>query len=100
MIEKRRSKIQGWGVYATQAISKNTRVIDYAGEKISNQVSLKREARYIETLPKVGYRMLRSVTIEPLLGCGIVALARLNGWQLPKLTIAITRPVPAAPIGL
>ena len=47
MIEKRRSKIQGWGVYATQAISKNTRIIDYAGEKISNQVSLKREARYI-----------------------------------------------------
>ena len=47
MIEKRRSKIQGWGVYATQTISKNTRIVDYAGEKISNQVSLKREARYI-----------------------------------------------------
>src|SRR5471030_1168839 len=48
MIEKRRSKIQGWGVYATQPISKNTRITHYAGEKISNQVSLKREARYIE----------------------------------------------------
>ena len=48
MIEKRRSKIQGWGVYATQTISKNTRIVDYAGEKISNQVSLKREARYIK----------------------------------------------------
>jgi len=48
MIEKRRSKIAGWGVYATQAISKNTRIIDYAGEKISNQVSLKRESRYIK----------------------------------------------------
>jgi SET domain-containing protein len=48
MIEKRRSKIQGWGVYATQTIPKNTRIIDYAGEKISNQVSLKREARYIK----------------------------------------------------
>ena len=47
MIEKRRSKIQGWGVYATQTISKNTRIIDYAGEKISNQESLKREQRYI-----------------------------------------------------
>jgi SET domain-containing protein len=47
MIEKRRSKIQGWGVYATQAISKNTRIIDYAGEKISNQESLRRERRYI-----------------------------------------------------
>jgi uncharacterized protein len=49
MIEKRRSKIQGWGVYATKPISKNTRIIDYAGEKISNQESLKREARYIKT---------------------------------------------------
>ena len=48
MIEKRRSKIQGWGVYATQTISKNTRIVDYAGEKISNQQSLKREARYIK----------------------------------------------------
>jgi SET domain-containing protein len=47
MIEKRRSKIQGWGVYATQPISKNTRIIDYAGEKISNQESLKRESRYV-----------------------------------------------------
>ena len=48
MLEKRRSKIHGWGVYATQPISKNTRIIDYAGEKISNQESLKREARYIK----------------------------------------------------
>ena len=47
MIEKRRSKIHGWGVYATRAIPKNTRIIDYAGEKISNQESLRRELRYI-----------------------------------------------------
>jgi SET domain-containing protein len=47
MIEKRRSKIAGWGVFATRTIPKNTRIIDYAGEKISNQESLKRERRYI-----------------------------------------------------
>jgi uncharacterized protein len=47
MIEKRRSKIAGWGVFATKPITKNTRIIDYAGEKISNQESLKRERRYI-----------------------------------------------------
>jgi hypothetical protein len=35
-------------VYATQAIPKNKRIIDYAGEKISNQESLKRELRYIK----------------------------------------------------
>src|SRR5258707_15293814 len=47
MIERRKSTIHGWGVYSTQLIPKNTRIIDYAGEKISNQVSLKRELRYL-----------------------------------------------------
>jgi SET domain-containing protein len=47
MIEKRRSPVHGWGVYATRSIPKNTRIIDYAGERISNQESLKRERRYI-----------------------------------------------------
>jgi uncharacterized protein len=49
MIERRKSKIQGWGVYATRSINKNTRIIDYAGEKISSQESLKRERRYIRS---------------------------------------------------
>jgi SET domain-containing protein len=47
MIVRRRSRIHGWGVYATRTITKNTRIIDYAGEKISNQQSLRRERRYI-----------------------------------------------------
>ena len=47
MIKRRKSRIQGWGVYATQAIPKNKRITYYAGEKISNQESLKRERRYI-----------------------------------------------------
>ena len=49
MIERRKSKIHGWGVYSTQLIPKNTRIVHYAGEKISNQVSLKREIRYLKT---------------------------------------------------
>jgi SET domain-containing protein len=48
MIEKRRSKIQGWGVFATQPIPKNTRIVTYAGEKITNQESLRREKRYLK----------------------------------------------------
>jgi len=48
MIEKRRSTIHGWGIYATQRIPRNTRIIDYAGQKISNQESLRRERRYIK----------------------------------------------------
>ncbi len=47
MIERRRSRIQGWGVFATQPITKNTRIIDYAGEKITNRESLTREKRYL-----------------------------------------------------
>src|SRR5688572_8062269 len=47
MIERRRSKVHGWGVFATQRITKNTRIIDYAGEKIRNRESLKRERRYL-----------------------------------------------------
>jgi uncharacterized protein len=48
MVAKRRSKIQGWGVFATRSITKNTRIIHYAGEKITNRESMKREARYLQ----------------------------------------------------
>src|SRR4051794_26222578 len=48
LIEKRRSPISGWGVFATQPIPKNKRIIDYAGEKIPNRESLRREARYLK----------------------------------------------------
>ena len=48
MIEKRHSRIQGWGVFATEPISKNTRIVNYAGEKIANSESLKREDRYLK----------------------------------------------------
>jgi SET domain-containing protein len=48
VIARRRSKIAGWGVFATQPIPKNKRIIDYAGEKIPNRESLKRETRYLK----------------------------------------------------
>lgn len=48
MIERRKSKVQGWGVFATETIPKNKRIISYTGEKISNKESLKRERRYIQ----------------------------------------------------
>jgi uncharacterized protein len=47
MIAKRRSKIHRWGVYATETIHKNTRIVHYAGQKISSQESSRRERRYI-----------------------------------------------------
>ena len=48
-IAKRRSKFAGWGVYALERITKNTRIIAYTGEKIDHKESLKREAKYLET---------------------------------------------------
>ena len=48
MIERRKSRIQGWGVFATQPINKNKRIVTYDGEKITNKESLKRENRYLQ----------------------------------------------------
>lgn len=46
MIERRKSKISGWGVFAIQPINKNKRIVTYDGEKITNKESLKREEGY------------------------------------------------------
>jgi SET domain-containing protein len=48
MIQKRRSKLHGWGVFAVRPINKNTRIVDYAGEKITWRESAKRETRYLK----------------------------------------------------
>jgi hypothetical protein len=48
MIERRKSRIAGWGVYATERIPKNKRIVDYQGEKITHKESLKRENKYLE----------------------------------------------------
>jgi SET domain-containing protein len=44
---RRRSRIAGWGVYTRRRITKNTRIVDYAGEKISHHESAKRERRQL-----------------------------------------------------
>lgn len=46
-IVRKRSKLHGWGVFAGESINKNTRIIDYAGELITNKVSDKREDKYL-----------------------------------------------------
>jgi SET domain-containing protein len=46
-IIRKRSKLHGWGVFAAEPINKNKRIIDYAGELISNKESDKREGRYL-----------------------------------------------------
>jgi SET domain-containing protein len=46
-IQRRRSKLHGWGVFALEPINKNRRIIDYAGELITNKQSVNREDRYL-----------------------------------------------------
>ena len=41
---RRRSKLHGWGVFALDPITKNTRIAEYAGEKIPAGRSNSREA--------------------------------------------------------
>lgn len=46
-ITRKRSKLHGFGVFAKESINKNKRIIDYAGELISNKQSVSREDRYL-----------------------------------------------------
>ena len=47
-VARRRPKRHGWGVFALEPINKNTRIIDYAGELITNRESMRREIRYLK----------------------------------------------------
>src|ERR1700752_3060342 len=47
-IIRRRSDLHGYGVFATEPINKNRRIIDYAGELIRNKRSGAREARSLK----------------------------------------------------
>ena len=46
-IERKKSKLHGFGVFALETINKNKRIIDYAGELINNKQSESREDRYL-----------------------------------------------------
>jgi hypothetical protein len=48
-IERRASRVHGWGVFALQDIPKNRRIIAYTGEKVTSAESLRRERRYLKT---------------------------------------------------
>jgi hypothetical protein len=47
-IERRRSGLHGWGMFALERIPKNKRIIAYLGELVSHRESLARESRYLE----------------------------------------------------
>jgi SET domain-containing protein len=39
--------VHGWGVFALEAIPKNKRIVDYAGERITSRESSAREEAYL-----------------------------------------------------
>ena len=47
-IRRKKSKLHGFGVFAVDQIPKNKRIIDYAGELITNKQSENREDRYLK----------------------------------------------------
>ena len=47
-IHRKKSRLHGFGVFASEPVNKNKRIIDYAGELISNKESEKREDRYLK----------------------------------------------------
>jgi uncharacterized protein len=46
-IARRRSKVHGSGVFALEPITKNTRIVEYAGALVRNSESEAREERYL-----------------------------------------------------
>ena len=48
-VQRRKSRLHGWGVFALERIPKNKRIIAYTGEKISHTESTRRERRYLKT---------------------------------------------------
>ena len=88
MIEKRRSRIHGWGVYATRTIPKNTRIIDYTGEKISNQESLKRERRYRKRGHLWCFKLTNRTVIDAAVGGNIARF--INHACRPNCYVHIT----------
>src|SRR5437773_4977555 len=78
MIERRRSRIYGWGVYGTGTIPKNKRIIHYAGEKISNQESLRRERRYIKRGHIWCFKLTNRTVIDAAVGGNVHASSTIR----------------------
>jgi len=71
MLKKRKSKVHGWGVYTSQSINKNKRIVDYAGEKVNAKESTKREIRYLEKGHIWCFKLNRAWSIDAGVGGNI-----------------------------
>jgi SET domain-containing protein len=83
-IRRRRSSLHGWGVFAQEPISKNRRIIDYAGELIGNRESERREQTYLRSGCIWVFRVNRSWSRDAGVGGNIARFinhsCRPNCW--------------------
>ncbi len=91
---RRRSGISGLGVFTRQRISKNTRIIEYAGELITHAESARRERRYLRAgriwCFNVNRRWVRDATVDGNLARFINHACRPNCYvEIAGLTIWI-----------
>ncbi len=70
-IRRKRSKVHGFGVFALEPINKNKRIIDYAGELITNKQSERREDRYLREGCIWVFRVNRSWSRDAAVGGNI-----------------------------
>lgn len=93
-IARRRSNVHGFGVFALERISKNTRVIDYAGELVRNSESEAREGRYLASGCIWIFRINRTWSRDAAVGGNLARFinhsCRPNCWfEVVKHTIWI-----------
>jgi SET domain-containing protein len=83
-IVRRRSKVHGFGVFAAEPINKNRRIIDYAGELVSNRASEAREERYLAEGCIWVFRVNRTFSRDAAVGGNIARFinhsCRPNCW--------------------
>ena len=70
-IARRRSSIAGWGVFAASPISKNTRIAEYTGERVSHAESVRRERRQLSAGRIWCFAVNNRVVVDASVGGGI-----------------------------
>ena len=93
-IIRKRSQVHGHGVFAAERITKNTRIIDYAGELIRNTRSVAREARYLKQGCIWVFRVNRRWSRDAAVGGNIARLINHSctpncWWEVVGTTIWI-----------
>jgi len=86
-IERKKSKLHGYGVFALETINKNKRIIDYAGELISNKQSESREDRYLSKGCIWVFRVNRNWSRDAMVGGNIARF--INHACVPNCWIEV-----------